>query len=389
MAFPLRSVGRFAGLAVCSLLFAASSVLFAQTPIPVSIKPPASESILPAHFSGWVEHGTAKTGTAPQSADPANADALSEYGLKIFADATYHQGAAVAHVRAMRFDDATGAYGAFTFYRKPGMSAKAVGKGGAGNAHEIVFWAGTTAVDVTFGSSGAPSQSALKSLASTLPPALGSTGVPPSLPSYLPAGFDLSSVHYAIGPAAFVKSGGILPASVISFSRDAEVVTARYDLHGSRGTLTLIEYPTPQMAVEAEKAMNALLKGPLPESMKGSSPSALAVRRSGPIVAMTSGQFSASEAQSLLGKLTYRAEVTWSHPTSGESEVKKAAQMLIGIAYLTGILVLCALVLAAFLSGGRVLWRTVRGKPASSVYEEDFISLNLSGWNPGAPRKMP
>ena len=63
--------------------------------------------------------------------------------------------------------------------------------------------------------------------------------------------------------------------------------------------------------------------------------------------------------------------------------------MLLGIGYLTAILIACSLLLAAFLGGGRALWRILRGKPASSVYEEDFISLNLSGWNPGSTRKLP
>jgi hypothetical protein len=196
-------------------------------------------------------------------------------------------------------------------------------------------------------------------------------------------------VRYAIGPAAYAKSGGALPAGIIGFSRDAEVVTAQYSTHGGQGTLTIIDYPTPQMAISAEKSIAASLKGSLPPGLQSSSPAALGVRRSGPIVAVTSGNFSRAEAQALLGQVKYQAEVTWSHPHSGVSEVKKAAEMLIGIAYLTAILIACSLLLAAFLGGGRALWRIVRGKPASTVYEEEFISLNLSGWGPGTRRKLP
>lgn len=384
MVLSLRSVGRYAGLAVCLWVLAASSILSAQIS-----QPAAPESTLPARFSSWVEQGSITAGTDSEAADPANAAALSEYGLKSFAAANYASGTAVVHVRAFSFSDATGAYGAFTLYRKPGMGSKAIGGGGAGNAHEIIFWSGASVVDATFGASGAPSISSLKVLAASLPSTPGSGGVAPSLPSYLPAGFNPSTVHYAIGPAAYISGGGVLPPHAIDFSRDAEAVTAAYRTKDGQGTLTLIEYPTPQMTIQAEKAMNALLKGPLPSTLGASSPTALGVRRSGPILAVTSGQFSATEAQALLGKVNYHAEVTWDHPHNGESEVKKAAQMLIGIAYLTAILIACALVLAAFLGGGRVLWRTVRGKPVSSVYEEDFISLNLSGWNPGTPRKLP
>lgn len=294
------------------------------------------------------------------------------------------------NLRAMRFADATGAYGAFTFYRKPDMKPKLVGRGAAADAHEVVFWSGTTVVEATFGTSGAPPVSSLRALVADLPPASGSSGVAPSLPDYLPAeSLDQSTVRYAIGPAAYAQGGGVLPAGAIDFSRDAEVVTAQYDTHHGRGTLTLIEYPTPQMTIQAEKALSALLKGPLPATLQGSSPAALGVHRSGPIVAVTSGQFSAAESRALLGKVKYQAEVTWSRPSSSASEVKKAAQMLVGIAYLTAILIACALVLAAFFGGGRALWRTMHGKPASSVYEEDFISLNLTGWHPGSRQKSP
>lgn len=385
MVFPLRSVGRYAGLAACLFLFTLTGV-FAQT----AGHSPSPPTLLPANFSGWVEQGASITGTASAALDPSNADVLSEYGLKDFATGAYQHGATEAHVRAMRFADATGAYGAFTFYRRPDMKAAVIGNSGARNAHEAVFWSGTTVVDATFTGAQGPSTASLKALAKALPPASGRFGVAPSLPQYLPAkSLDQATVRYAIGPAAYAGSGGGLPTNAIGFSRDAETVTAQYAASGGRGTLTLIEYPTPQMAVSAEKSIGALLKGPLPAVLQQSSPAALGVRRSGPIVAVTSGNFSSAEAQALLGQVKYQAEVTWSHPGDGKGEVKKAAEMLLGIGYLTAILFACTLLLAALLGGGRALWRIVRGKPASSVYETDFISLNLSGWGPGVPRKLP
>ena len=48
-----------------------------------------------------------------------------------------------------------------------------------------------------------------------------------------------------------------------------------------------------------------------------------------------------------------------------------------------GIATLCligagaAILLGFFLGGGRALYRIARGKPASSVYETEFIALNL------------
>lgn len=379
MVFLPRSVGRFAGLAACFFLLGLPCV-FAQK----------AGSLLPARFSGWVAQSAPTSGTVAAKADAQNVDALTEYGLKEFAQGTYHRGAAQVRIRAMRFVDATGAYGAYTFYRKPEMKPKDVGNGGAADAQEVIFWSGVTMVDVAFDPPAAVTTSALDALAAALPAASGPVGVAPSLPGYLPAkSLDKATVKYTIGPASYIDSGGVLPASTIGFNRDAEVVTAQYSAHSGRGTLTLIGYPTPQLAINAEKAINAMLKEPLPPGLQQGNPASLGVRRSGPVVAVTSGNFSSAEAQALLGQVKYRAQVTWSHPQSGASEVKKAAEMLLGIAYLTAILISMSLLLAAFLGGGRALWRTMHGRPASSVFEEDFISLNLSGWNPGAPRKLP
>lgn len=346
--------------------------------------------MLPASFSGWVEQGAPATGASPAAIDATNAQVLTEFGLKNFAETEYRRGSGVAHMRVMRFADATGAYGAFTFYRKPDMKPEPIGGGGAGNANESIFWTGVTLVDVTFNPSAAPSQASLKSLAEKLPPTAGSNSVPPTLPGYLPAkSLDATTVRYAIGPAAYSQGGGVLPASAIDFSQDAEVVTAQYSSANGRGTLTLIEYPTPQMSIHAEQTLGVLLKGPLPPTLQQSSPSALGVRRSGPIVAVTSGNFSSAESRALLAQVNYKALVTFERVSTHKGEVKRAADMLLGIAYLTAILVAFSLLLAAFLGGGRVLWRILRGKPVSSVYETDFISLNLSGWNPGSSRKLP
>jgi hypothetical protein len=133
------------------------------------------------------------------------------------------------------------------------------------------------------------------------------------------------------------------------------------------------------MAIERAKAISAILKGPLPTALQ-SSPGTLAVKRSGPLVAVTSGDMSSEEAQHLLDHVKYQADVTWNRPDNSANEVKNAAKMLLGIAYLTAIVVACAFLLAIFLGGGRAAWRVMQGKPASTVYEADFISLNLSDW---------
>lgn len=382
MVFPLCSRGRNVGVVAC-LLSLAGLALFAQTA--------TQTQLLPDRFAGWVATGVPTTGTSAVQADQGNADALNEFGLKDFAEGTYRRANGKLTVRAMRFADATGAYGAYTFYRTPQMKDEAIGGGGAGDPHTTVFWSGATLISATFDPPVVNEESPLRALAASLPSTAGSTGVAPTLPQYLPQrSLEGTTIRYAIGPQAYVRGGGVLPPGAIDFSRDAEVVTARYAAHNGEGTLTLIEYPTPQMAIGSEKTLSALIKGPLSSTLQNSSVAALGVHRSGPLVAVTSGNFSSDEAQALLSQVKYQADVTWNRANvlGNANEVHNAARMLVGIAYLTLIVAACALFVGGSLGGGRALWRRMRGKPVSSVYEEEFISLNLSGGPSTLSRKL-
>lgn len=392
MAFFSRSLG----LASLGLTLAAlSPVILCQAVTPL-VMPKAQQSLLPHSFAGWTAAAPPRKGTPPDDADQPDADVLKEYGLKDYAVADYTRAGHHLTLRARRFTDATGAYGAFTFYRHPGMHSEDIGKGAAIGGNEVLFWNGTTLVDAIFenaslASSGseacapvasgetcisvASTKATLKQLAAAIPAAVGSEGVPPSLPHYLPArGLGADSVRYSIGPAAYASTGGVLPAALIDFSRDPEIVTAQYTTRAGKGTLTVLEYPTPQIAGARAKAIDAQLKqGAIP----GSNPAALAVKRNGPLVAITSGDFSSDEAQALLASVKYEAEVTIDHPEGYVSEVKKTARLLLGIMYLTGILGVSSLLVGLFLGGGRAMVRRLRGKPVSSLNDEDFITLKL------------
>lgn len=377
MAFSLRSIFLSASVAAC-LLATAPNLAFAQRHTPNARKTPAEQALLPSTYAGWAEHAGTRAGTSAAAVDAANADVLNEFGLKNFEEGAYRRGGDTVKVLALRFGDATGAYGAYTYYRQPGMEYEAIANGAARDARRVIFWSGATVVEATFEHPAADEERAMKELAAKLPATIGSDAVAPTLPLYLPEdGLDRSTVRYAIGPSAYVQGGGVLPTSVIDFSQDAEVVTAQYATQGGHGTLTVIGYPTPQMAMRAEKELTALLKGSLPPALQKSQASALEVHRSGPMVAVTSGEFSAAEARALVDRVKYKAEVTLNRNLDFGREVKSAGKMLVGIAYLTGIVVLCAIVVAVLLGSGRAIMRVIRGKPVSSVYEEEFIRLNL------------
>ncbi len=282
-------------------------------------------------------------------------------------------GPAVWTVQVIRFGDATGAYSAFTFYRDPGMDTEAVGENAAANASVFLVRSAASLViargaDPGVGAGDARTlKFAMQALVQNLPKLQGPDAIAPALPGLMPPeGLEERSLHYAVGPGSY---NGPIPVSVIDFNRSAEAATAYYHLGGgASATLTLLMLPTPQIAGSALRAILAL-----PDSSLH-----VASRRSGPLVGVVSGSgVTAAEAQRLLGQIHYVADITLDQPQGYTSEVAKTAKLLLGIAYLTGILAVAAVLLAAFLGGGRVLVRRMRGKPDSSLNDDDFISLKL------------
>jgi hypothetical protein len=181
----------------------------------------------------------------------------------------------------------------------------------------------------------------------------------------------------------YAGSGGALPPELVGFDRGAEAVTADYTLRSGQATLTIIDYPTPQMAAAQESRIRAYIKAgsqaqpPWPKPLMDSDIASLEVRRSGPLVALVSGDAIPDESHKLLGTVHFDMNLT-SIPQPTESEVAKTGKLLLGIAELVVIGASAAILLGFFLGGFRALYRMARGRPVSSVYESEFISLNLN-----------
>lgn len=356
------------------------------------VPPPAPVALLPDSFAGWIATDKPKTVTDPAQVDPANAAAIKEYDFSDGLQADYKRSGETLSIHALRFHDASGAYGAYSFYRQNGWPKEDIGTGATSNHNRVLFWLGNTLIDANFSHIGPMSGSELRELASNLPVPDGSRALAPPILSSLPSGptasMDGQTTHYALGPASYAGSGGVLPAELVGFDRGAEVVTANYKLRSNPATLTIIDYPTPQMAAAQETKIRAYIKAgsqnagnqaqpawtkPLQDSDQAS----IEVRRSGPLVALVSGDAIPEESHKLLATVHYEADITTIPQSSGDSEIAKTAKLLVGIAGLVVIGVSAALLLGFFLGGGRALYRKARGKPVSTVFEEEFIHLDL------------
>jgi hypothetical protein len=381
---------RWIAVSSCLAALAGSFAAGAQAPVG---SPPLAPSkavtlslprpLLPDSFAGWEKNEATKSVTDPVQADKDNAPALKEYGFQTAILATYKKNGETLTIRAMRFADLSGAYGAYTYYRGSGWPKEDIGTGAASNRNRVLFWRGDAMVDATFSHLSAMSGSELRELANQMPNPLGNKALAPPILATLPKGsLDGQSTHYAVGPASYAGSGGVLPPDMVGFDRGAEAVTAGYSLRSGPAVLTLIDYPTPQMAAAEETKIRDYLKAgspakpAFPKPLTESDQASLEVRRSGPVVAIVSGDAIPDESHKLLASVHYESDLV-SIPQPGESEVSKTGRLLLGIATLVIIGASAAILLGLFLGGGRALYRVARGKPISSVYDAEFIRLHL------------
>ena len=386
---------RWISIVVCSAVLAAVAVGGEAQSAPVKaptgathiMLPPVPKALLPDSFAGWVEAGAPKKLNDAALADATNAAALKEYDFADGVLAQYKRGGETLSLRALRFRDVSGAFGAYSFYRQNGWPKEEIGTGATSNHNRVLFWVGNTLVDANFSRISPMSGAELRELAGQLPvPEGGKALAPPVLADLPQASLDGQTMHYALGAAGYAGAGGVLPAELVGFDNGAETVTANYSLRSGPATLTIIDYPTPQIAAAQETKIRAFIKGvksagkqahpEWPKPLADSDVVSLEVRRSGPLVALVSGDAIPDESHKLLGMVHYESELM-SIPQPTESEVSKMGKLLLGITMMVLIGAMAAILLAFFLGGFRALYRIARGKPASSVYDTEFISLNL------------
>jgi hypothetical protein len=183
----------------------------------------------------------------------------------------------------------------------------------------------------------------------------------------LPAeGLDAASVKYALGPNGYQAIGGTVPAQTVGFQKSAEAVTAKYK---GGGVLTLVLYPTPQIAGEFARDIQTSL----------GDASAFKLRREGPLVALATGRWPPAQAQKIVDSVHLRTELSFDKPMPAEfhTEVQKTYSLLESIAIFCSLGALAAIVLGLFFGGGRALIRVMQGKPAAT--EPEFLRIDLRG----------
>ena len=321
--------------------------------------------LLPDVFAGW-QRGELHAGTDPAQADPANGPLLKEYGFTDLAVADYSQPGRKLTIKAARFGDASGAYGAFTFYKRGDMQTETIGDQGASESGHVLFYRGNILVDAVFDHVTAMSAAELRDLAKALPVSAGESNKPPTLPQYLPKqAYIRHSARYVLGPAGLEAVGSPLSPQWVDFSKGAEVVLGKYSTSQGVATLSIISYPTPAIAGERLRALQA------------ASGQDANLKRTGPLVALVTGDISPKEAKSLLAAVNYEADVTWNEATS-LSKRDNIGNLIVNIFVLVGMVLLFALVLGVMFGGVRVVLKRIFPDRVFDRPEDvEIIRLNL------------
>ncbi len=376
-ALTLVIVGLFAGAA-----FAAGTG--AETP-----RPP----ILPKQFAGWQIQGASQASQDAAAADPTNAALLKEYGFTDFESASYKSDdGRTLKIRAARFSDASGAFGAYTFYLQPEMAREEIGDQGASLNQRVLFYRGHIVVEAIFSQLSAMSPANLRELAGVLPRPGGNAANLPPILAFMPHhGYATNTEKYAEGPLALSAIASPLPAELVDFSTSPEVVLGQYSTSGGGATLMLIEYPTPAVAAEHLRRLAAAHHAAPPQAgvtaVEAFGP--FFAKRTGPILAIVAGPLSHSDAQTLLGAVNWDVGVTWNENTYFDKK-NNIANLLVNIIILCIIVGGLSLAAGVAFGGARVLLRRffpgpVFGRPDQT----EFISLQLGEAAPGSPAHPP
>jgi hypothetical protein len=373
---------------IAAFLTAITGAAAAQVAVSVPVP------LLPASFGAWktapvaaatsaAATSAAATSAAATSAPLATAlslvniskDALEECQPQRSQVTDYSDGARTLHVEAIEFIDRTGAVSAYTLVKRKDMEPIA-GLGSMASA-------GDNVVLVTVGDSialvspaTAAEISALKPLVEALPKVFSNKGVAPLLPALIPqAGLVRGSMRYALGGATYAAEGGVLPAAILGWDKEAEAVTADYKDKRGEETLTLLLYPTPALAGNFTRVVQAQI------AAAGAQMANARVRREGDLVIFAEGSFDADQAQKMVENVHHKEIVSMDQDIqpSSHQQVVQVYGLLTNIAVLAGVLMLAAVLLGLFLGGGRAIVRKLQGKSAAT--EPEFLSLHLDNTN--------
>jgi hypothetical protein len=286
-------------LAIC--LFVGSSVnttlLSAQTEL-------VTRSYFPADLE-FVElksiESQRELGEPASPAELPDGALFAEAGFRHYARRTYRLNPSGSlTLETITLNDSKAAYSLLSLLRNDVIRKGPPGDFAEGSDQNLIFCQSNVLVRIRSEASGDLTRRVARSVGNRI----ARREREPSLIANLPKlGLDPTSLRYCLGPLAFARYAQPIAGKSVEFRDELEIAQARYSLENQTGMLSLVGFPTVQLADEYFESLFGL--------MGSNSKAELYFKKSGPMLAILEGNFAPRTADRLLGSIEFTYSVKW------------------------------------------------------------------------------
>jgi len=335
----------------------------------------AQQLALPDHFAAWT--GKPAPEEIETEAPVSFLNLWKETGRTTGEFCEYVSGSAKVDVSVQKYRDPSSAYEAYTALLSPEMQPTTLGGNSAVNRERLFILLGNFVLDVR--PPQAISTQDLLTLAKIVRAHSDQTPLPP-IRQYLPeSNLIIGTMRYALGPAGFQSALDSLQhkeysslGNELGFSSGAEVMLAEYRTPRNGALLLLIDYPTPQLAEQHLRHLEATLPA-------SATAQRVRIKRTGSLLSLALAPTSAAYAESLQSAVRYETQVTWNEPTH---KLTDPPWLLIVKNIFVGTIGFCliAIILGVVFGIVRILTkRFFPGKVFDRPRQVEVLQLGLSG----------
>jgi len=234
---------------------------------------------------------------------------LADAGFEQYAVRTYSVAdGGILSIEVVTLKDSKAAYSLLTLLRKSAVAPGPPGEFYSEDGSNLLFARGYYLVRFQ----GQGPQGLEKRVATSVSNRIGRRETTlPSLISHFPQdGYDASSVHYFLGPRSYDSFSTSQSGNRLKFEPGMEVAQARYTLNNQAGMLSLINFPTHEMAEGYQESMGT------PAANAGYR---VYVKRAGPLLGVLEGSFDPATADNLLGSIHFTYAIKWIYDKNNRS----------------------------------------------------------------------
>lgn len=307
----------------------------------------------------WRANSPSRKVVAEKMPETAEAKLLAEYGLQSVTDRQYSNGKSNFTMEAFEMKYASGAYGLWTLHRGTlAANQKEIFNG------RFVF---------RFSSSD---PIIAESVAIQMQTNLTSTSEPPLLPTYLPDQSKIpDSEKYLVGPEAVARITQISDLKdAIDFTGGTHATVADYNNGSGKMSIVLIEFQSPQFAVDGLAKIQAHFNSLSQDEQKKR-----ILRRVGNYAVEAVNVSNPEAAEEVLKQVKYMVRVHWEGKNASDipiafrppdptalREVIQTGQFLVATFYWIGILLVGAVLTGISIGGAFFYWRRAQRRKLGS-----------------------